>query len=121
MTATDNDIEMRVLIPNEELDAAIADFGATANGPITIEQMRLYVADVTSCLACAAAMENDQEFTQSLDGMLPPEDEHGREFCLQYLDYLVAELGKEGFADALDLSGISARIDQIRNWIRLGS
>lgn len=118
MTATEDDVEMRVLIPNDELDMAISDFGATENGPIPMEEMRLLVADVTQCLACAAAMLDDQEFENSLAGMTPPEYEEHREFTLKYLDYLISELSKDGFSRALDLDGISYRIEQIRKWAR---
>ena len=118
MYAADTDgAEMRVLIPNGELDQALGDFGAVPTDVFPIEDMRLIVADVTTCLACAVTMGDDAEFELSMAGMLPCAGADRRVFASKYLDFLLGQLHTEDFAEALGLDEIGGRIARIRQWI----
>ena len=122
MYAEDTDgAEMRVLIPNSELDEALKDFGAVPTHGFTIEEMRLIIADVTTCLACAVTMGDEIEFDESMAGMKPCDRADQRVLASKYLDYLLDQLRMEDFSEALGLDEVQGRVAKIREWIEPGS
>lgn len=111
---------VRILVTDEELDAAIAGAGLHLNPLLSIEEMRLVAADVSVCLGAAVALGEDDEFSESMAGMQPPQSPATSSFGIAYFDHLIAALREEEFAAALMIEEVGGRLAQIRHWLGAG-
>lgn len=107
---------LQILLPDNEIDLAIADAGCRATSTMPLERMRVIVADISMALSNAVAADDD-EFALSIKalGALPSGEE--RDFAARYHEHLLEELRGLPFAEALELNSISDRIVLIKDLV----
>lgn len=105
---------LKVLIPDAELDASIAQSGIQPGVHLSVERMRTVVADLIMAVSSAVAMADDAEFENSIKALCALDEHEERVFAGLYLDHLIGEIRAQPFAGALELESVDLRFVQIR-------
>ena len=74
---------LHILLPNEEIDLAIADAGCHATQSLSIERMRGIVSDLSMAVSMAIAADSE-EFELSVRSLGPMATVEEREFAARY-------------------------------------
>ncbi len=104
---------LHILLPDDEIDLAIADAGCRATVTMPVERMRSIVADISMAVSNAIAAD-DAEFELSIRALEPLASAEERDFAARYHDHLLGEVRSLPFAEALELASIGDRIALVK-------